>query len=941
MTSLSLAEAVSPASQPLTLVIPTIRAPKVSRRQDALFSKTGKHQSNRLKGHRSAHSASLDVLPPAPVVESWVSPLGKFDIEQDATELEGYQMYAVEKWVVDRSKFMKVVIVFTGNPQDVITVTVITPSATLRNDQAQEEYDGAVRELRRDGARPRQTVLGLIMITSLANFRSDLNIVKIPQGSFLDARDTLYVNINLLRLGCSGRTALTLDPPTEAIQEKFRQLYSIPVIAVQRLSFETVVLEFVRLIQSALIIFDLFDFNYERDGLLCDTVVDSVQRWTLEIGEKLEELALEPADRVLDPPVVAGILSVIASIRSKMIAILPAGANVPRDPFQYPRLFTESLALVSPEHLAFADQNGTPRAFLSAALVDYINRQYKRKTVEVKPYRLPALKPASLVNLLPTDPFSGPVAGGSKSAPETVVVETSDLIAFSKSSSVISKDPVESLHLVWTGRMGPRLAHAKHTQEIEDRRAAEERDAENKSDAKSGEDEDRFPKQGLSAGLSAIKQRSQGISARLTNLPSLQSGGRKKMSIDGASLFPPFTSSPRLSPDIWGPRRTLDHEPSPFIPEEPRSMSADEGRKRHRPFLSSIGMHSALSGNFSMSTLTTTPIEIHSQRPKTKSLDISPIRKRDERKVPILWGPTSPSLPLEMMSDEEDIRQSRVRRKKHAGVHQALKRRQSFNDAERRREKPHLTLEQLRIDMHFCATLNEVKRRRQRLKLATEAIEEFMRPLSTVRDIMKKGMDLQKARRNELNSKVDNIMPAVEDLKAIRALQLDIRRLSSAPVSREAPFKANAIAATESLKSSKYKASSDISRISELKAEVRRHREQLWQQRRLAYLPPETKKDEEDLTLSLGSKCPFLWSFQFLYKLMLLTILWAGMLRRGELNAIADDGWRRSTAFGARLDLKGRTQGDIDIFAEEEKEDSQLDWKVKTLLISAQSFASL
>lgn len=125
---------------------------------------------------------------------------------------------------------MKVVVVFTGDPRDVvcdrrqgfhtcieyhrqITVTVITPATTLSNDQAQEEYDGAIRELRRDGAKPRQTVLGLVMITSLANFRSDLNIVRIPGGNFLNDRDTLYVNINLLRLGCSGRTALTLDPP--------------------------------------------------------------------------------------------------------------------------------------------------------------------------------------------------------------------------------------------------------------------------------------------------------------------------------------------------------------------------------------------------------------------------------------------------------------------------------------------------------------------------------------------------------------------------------------------------------------------------------------------------------------------------------------------------------------------------------------------------------
>jgi len=51
------------------------------------------------------------------------------------------------------------------------------------------------------------------MITSLANFRSDLNIVKIPNGKYIDYRERLFVNINLLRVGCSGRTALNLDEP--------------------------------------------------------------------------------------------------------------------------------------------------------------------------------------------------------------------------------------------------------------------------------------------------------------------------------------------------------------------------------------------------------------------------------------------------------------------------------------------------------------------------------------------------------------------------------------------------------------------------------------------------------------------------------------------------------------------------------------------------------
>ena len=191
-------------------------------------------------------------------------------------------------------------------------------------------------------------------------------------------------------------------------------------------------------------------------------------------------------------------------------------------------------------------------------------------------------------------------------------------------------------------------------------------------------------------------------------------------------------------------------------------------------------------------------------------------------------------------------------------------------------------------------------------------------------------MNRQSGDRNRLDAKVDEILPAVEDLNAIRALRLRARQLTSASLPRDAPFKINAVIAAETLKSSRYKASAEIPRIPELRKEVRKHREQFWQQRRLAYLPPETKMDEEDLTLALGSKCPFLWSLQTIYKLMLLAILWAGMLRRGEIHSSTDDGWRRSTVFNTRLDIKGRTQLDIDNLTKEEEEDKELDWRTKT-----------
>lgn len=91
-----------PQSQPLTLVIPTLHIPKsasLRRAEQMLISpRTGKPYSNRLRGHKTSHSMSMDLIPPQPIEDNWVAPLGKFDIEQEAIELAGFQMYAVEKW---------------------------------------------------------------------------------------------------------------------------------------------------------------------------------------------------------------------------------------------------------------------------------------------------------------------------------------------------------------------------------------------------------------------------------------------------------------------------------------------------------------------------------------------------------------------------------------------------------------------------------------------------------------------------------------------------------------------------------------------------------------------------------------------------------------------------------------------------------------------------
>lgn len=71
-----------------------------------------------------------------------------------------------------------------------------------------------------------KTDKGVIMVTSLANFRSDYTVVYIPNGDFLSHREQLYVNISLLRLGCSGRSALTIQEPRYSTIKCLLQLRS-------------------------------------------------------------------------------------------------------------------------------------------------------------------------------------------------------------------------------------------------------------------------------------------------------------------------------------------------------------------------------------------------------------------------------------------------------------------------------------------------------------------------------------------------------------------------------------------------------------------------------------------------------------------------------------------------------------------------------------------
>ncbi|TFK75888.1 hypothetical protein BDN72DRAFT_355244 [Pluteus cervinus] len=172
------------------------------------------------------HHDTPPFVPPSYAEECFGIPL-KFVAEPELLRLEGYQMYAVEKWVVDRRP-IPVLSVYTGDASHKITFTAFKPSPLLSPAEAQAEWDKAIHHLRADGARPKQTPHGTLMATSLAHFRSDYTIVYIPNGNYLAAREQLYTNINLLRTGCSGRSALTLEEPSDTTKDRFISTYHLP-----------------------------------------------------------------------------------------------------------------------------------------------------------------------------------------------------------------------------------------------------------------------------------------------------------------------------------------------------------------------------------------------------------------------------------------------------------------------------------------------------------------------------------------------------------------------------------------------------------------------------------------------------------------------------------------------------------------------------------------
>jgi hypothetical protein len=259
--------------------------------------------------------------------------------------IHAHQLYAVERWIVDRSALLRLLVVYTGDPAHSVHLHVYHADDT--------HWPALLRLLAApSAAKPTHTPHGVLLLTSLPRFRSDYSIVHIPTGLYSrPISSRLAANIALLRLGSSGRTALTLSDPSEPTNERFVSSYH---------THPDLVLPLVALIQSAL---SVFGYPLQLDGLLCDSTLQAIGHWI--------RVFADPSDRTVDPSFIATLLSLVISTRNKL-AHLGYSHLLSPDPFAHP------LTSLSPALAAYSHSEST-FVPLTKHLITSINASFDSK----------------------------------------------------------------------------------------------------------------------------------------------------------------------------------------------------------------------------------------------------------------------------------------------------------------------------------------------------------------------------------------------------------------------------------------------------------------------------------------------------------------------------------------------------------------------------------
>ncbi|PHH91637.1 hypothetical protein CDD83_10923 [Cordyceps sp. RAO-2017] len=324
-----------------SLTLPTHQDGRLHRDDEPLASRAGTPARPSRPGPPDGASAPQDppvqdgVVPPAfaapiqrrnlvfpdPIAFRFLEEDSCVEVVERRSVLRGYELYIVEQWACSRKSPTLVIATYTGDETHTIAVGVLAvpEDETLWSARLRVYLKAAQQH----HARPKKTELGELLVTNLSSFPSALSVISVPDGDVHEHRSLFIVNEDLKRLGCSGRSGLTLTEPTEATQAKFQQLYRTS----DRIPFLQSVTELIKLCQVALYMFEKLDQEY-IDGLLCDVTETAVGDWWIEIG--VEHYNFEPTDGILGPSTVAALLGMLMGARNRLHC---CGAPVPKDVF--------------------------------------------------------------------------------------------------------------------------------------------------------------------------------------------------------------------------------------------------------------------------------------------------------------------------------------------------------------------------------------------------------------------------------------------------------------------------------------------------------------------------------------------------------------------------------------------------------------------------------
>ncbi|KAI1414006.1 hypothetical protein F5Y13DRAFT_159541 [Hypoxylon sp. FL1857] len=266
-------------------------------------------------------SQSRRVIIPDPVAFRYLEEDPCVTVVERRQKLQGYELYLVEQWACSRQSPTLVIVTYTGDEKHVVVVGVLAvPADEKAWTPRLRLYFKAIQQYH---ARPKDTDLGELMVTNLSSFPSALTVIPVPDGDIKAHRREFIVNEDLKRLGCSGRSGLTLSEPTGAAKAKFYQLYK----TTDKVAFSDAVIELVKMCQGALLLFGKMEQVY-IDGLLCDITETALGDWWTEFGA--EYYNIEPTDGILGPTTVAALLGLLIGARNRLSYL---GSPVPKDVF--------------------------------------------------------------------------------------------------------------------------------------------------------------------------------------------------------------------------------------------------------------------------------------------------------------------------------------------------------------------------------------------------------------------------------------------------------------------------------------------------------------------------------------------------------------------------------------------------------------------------------